>query len=84
MMNAVATCYGLEGPGIESRPALGPTWQILYNGYWVSGQGMATTHSHLVPRLKKEYSYIYSCTLLYIYIYIYTYIHTIVFVCIDI
>ena len=68
----IATCYGLDGPGIESRwgrcfphlsrPALRPTqppiqWVPgLYRGY--SGRGVTlTTHRHLASRLKKEYSY---------------------------
>jgi hypothetical protein len=44
----IATDYGLDGPGIESRwgrdflclsrPALGPP-SLLYNGYWVFPRG---------------------------------------------
>ena len=65
----IATRYGLDGPGIESRwgrdfphpsrPALGPTqppiqWiQFLLPG--VERPGGGVDHSpHLVPRLKKE------------------------------
>ena len=63
----IATRYGLDGPGIESRwgrdfpsrPALEPTqppiqWVLgLFRGQ--SGQGVAlTTHPHLAPRLMKE------------------------------
>ena len=65
----VATRYGLDGPGIESRwgrdflypsrPALGPSQPPIH---WVpglsrvqSGWGVAlTTHPHLAPRLRKE------------------------------
>jgi hypothetical protein len=63
----IATRYGLEGPGIESRwceifrtypdRPRGPP-SLLYNGYRVfpggrGGQGvMLTTHPLLVPRLK--------------------------------
>ena len=69
----VATRYGLEGLGIESRwggeiirirpdRPWGPP-SLLYDGYRVFpggqiGRGVAlTTHPHLVPRLKEEYSY---------------------------
>ena len=65
----IASRYGLDGPGIESRwgrnfphlskPALGPTQppiqrvQGLSQGW--SGQGVAlTTQPHLAPRLRKE------------------------------
>jgi hypothetical protein len=68
----IATRYGLEGPGIESRwerdfphpsrPALGRTQPAIQ---WVPGlyprgrgRGVAlTTHPHLAPRLKKDLSY---------------------------
>ena len=68
----IATRYGLDGQGIESRwgrdiphpsrPALGPTQPPVL---WVPGlslgekrPGMAlTTHPHLAPKLKKEQSY---------------------------
>jgi hypothetical protein len=68
----IATRYGLDGPGIESRweqdflqpsrPALGPTQPPVQ---WVpsrprrkSCRCMAfTTYSILAPKLKKEYSY---------------------------
>jgi hypothetical protein len=68
----IATRYELEGPGIETRwgeifrtypdRLRGPS-SLLYNGYRVfpggkGGRGvMLTTHSLLVPRLKKELSY---------------------------
>jgi hypothetical protein len=64
----IATRYGLEGPGIESRwgeilgnypdRLRGPP-SLLYNGYRVfpgdkGGRGvMLTTHPLLVPRLRK-------------------------------
>jgi len=69
----MATHYGLDGPGFESR------WEgeifrthpdcpwdppnLLYNGYHVSFPGVKQTGRgvyrppHLAPRLKKEYSY---------------------------
>jgi hypothetical protein len=66
-------CCELDGPGIESqwgryflhpaRPALGSTqphiqWALGIFSQGYSGQGVAlTTHPHLTPRLKKEYSY---------------------------
>ena len=66
---SIATRYGLEGPGIESRwgeifrtypdRLRGPP-SLLYNGYWVfpggiGGRGvMLTTHPFLVPRLRKS------------------------------
>jgi hypothetical protein len=47
---SIATHYGLDGPGIESRwgrdfsqpsrPALGPTQPPIYNGYRVSFPGV--------------------------------------------
>jgi len=65
----IATRYGLEGPGIESRGSeifrtyadrlRGPP-SLLYNGYRVflgakGGRGvMLTTHPLLVPRLRKS------------------------------
>jgi hypothetical protein len=66
---SVATCYGLEGPGIESQWdeifRTYPDWlwgppSLLYNGYWVfsggkGGRGvMLTAHPFLVPRLRVE------------------------------
>jgi hypothetical protein len=65
----MATRYGLEGPGIESRWGeilrtypyrLRGSPSLLYNGYWVfpmgkGGRGvMLTTHPLLVPRLRKS------------------------------
>jgi hypothetical protein len=65
----IATRYGLEGPGIESRWGeifrTYPDWlwgppSLLYNGYRVfpggkGGQGvMLTTHPLLVSRLRKS------------------------------
>ena len=66
---SIATRYGLEGPGIESRwgeifrtypdRLRGPP-SLLYNGYRVfpggkGGRGvMLTTHPLLVPRLRKS------------------------------
>jgi hypothetical protein len=65
----IATRYGLEGPGIESRCGeifhtyperlWGPP-SLLYNGCWVfpggkGGRGvMLTTHPLLVPGLRKS------------------------------
>jgi hypothetical protein len=67
----IATRYGLEGPGIESRCGVifhtypyrlrGPP-SLLYNGYRVfpggkGGRGvMLTTHPLLVPRLRKSWA----------------------------
>ena len=66
----IATRYGLDGPGIESRwrarfttSVQNRTWgppSLLYNGYrvsfpWVKRPGRGVDHPHrLVPRLKKE------------------------------
>ena len=68
----IATRYGLDGPGIESRwgrdfphpsrPALGPTQPPIQ---WISGSfprvkwpGRGVDHPpQLAPRLKKEYKY---------------------------
>jgi len=63
----IATRYVLDGPGIEfrwvwdfphqPRPLWGPP-SLLYDWYRVSFPGAGawsyTTHSHLVPRLKKK------------------------------
>ena len=70
LLACIATRYGLDGPGIESRwgaifSAPGPDrpWgppSLLYNGYRVSFLGVkrpgrGVDHpSHLAPRLKKE------------------------------
>jgi hypothetical protein len=67
----IATCYGLECPGIESRwgeifrtypdRLWGPP-SLLYKGYWVfpggkGGRGvMLTTHPRLVLRLRKSWA----------------------------
>jgi hypothetical protein len=66
---SIATRYGLEGPGIESRwgeifrtypdRLRGPP-RLLYNGYRVFPGGiggrdvMLTTHPLVVPRLRKS------------------------------
>jgi len=65
----VAIHCGLDGPGIKSRcgrdfphpskPALGPTQPPTQwvEGLFPGGQGLALiTHSHPVPRVKKEQS----------------------------
>jgi hypothetical protein len=63
----IATCYGLDGPAIESRwrhpdRPWGPP-NLLHNGCRVSFLGVkrpgrSVNHPpHLVPRLKKEYNY---------------------------
>jgi hypothetical protein len=61
----LATRYGLDGPGIESRwrrdlrTRPDRPWghnHLLYNGYRVL-PGVLTNHPHIAPRLKKEYSY---------------------------
>jgi hypothetical protein len=70
-VEGIATHYGLEGPGIESRwgeifrtcpdQLRGPP-SLLYNGYWLfpwgkGGRGvMLTTHPLLVPRLRKSWT----------------------------
>jgi hypothetical protein len=56
---SIAICYGLDGPGIESR--WGPT-QLPIHEYQVfpgvKRPGRGVDHPpHLAPRLKKEYSY---------------------------
>ena len=66
----IATCYGLDGPMIESRkgryfphpssPDQGPNQTPIQWGHTrgLSGRGVVlTNHLHLVPRLKKKYSY---------------------------
>jgi hypothetical protein len=68
-VDGIATRYGLEGPGIESRwseisrtypDRLRSPLSLLYNGYRVfpggkSGRGvMLTTHPLLVSRLRKS------------------------------
>jgi len=62
----IATAYGLDGPGIESRCGLDFLWglpSILYNGCQVfpwgkCGRGVTLTpHPLLVSRSKIEYSY---------------------------
>jgi hypothetical protein len=65
----IATCYGLDGPGIESRwwrdfpqpssPALGPTQPPIPGSFpGVKRPGRGVDHPpHLTPRLKEEYSY---------------------------
>ena len=64
----IATCYGLDGTGIESRwgrdfprpskLSLGPTQPIKCALGLSRGEGCRvvalTTHPHVVPRLKKE------------------------------
>jgi hypothetical protein len=65
-----ANCYGLDGPGIESRweggfsdpsrPVLGPTQPPTQYApdHSYSGRNVAwTTHPYVAPSLKKEYSY---------------------------
>ena len=66
----IATCYGLDGPGIESwcgrdlphpsRLAVGstqPPIQWVPSLSWGKAAGATlATHSHLAPRLKKEQS----------------------------
>jgi hypothetical protein len=70
-VDGIATRYGLEGPGIESRwgeifrtyphRLRGPP-NLLYNGYRVfpggkGGRGvMLTTHPLIVPRLRKRWA----------------------------
>ena len=67
----IATCYGLDGPGIESRwgrdfshlsrPALGPTQSCTTGSGSFPGVNRprcGVDHPpHLAPRLKEEYSY---------------------------
>jgi len=69
----MATRYGLDGPVIESRwgrdfphlsrPSLGPTqppiqWlPVLFPRVKRPGRGVNHLHTHLKPRLKKEYRY---------------------------
>jgi hypothetical protein len=71
-VGAIATCYGLKGPGIESRwgrdfphsslPALGPPPPASYTfctGSLSGGKrpGCVVDHlPHLAPRLKNQYS----------------------------
>jgi hypothetical protein len=65
----IATCYGLNGQGIESRwgrdfrsvqsgPEAHPASFAMRTGSLFRGQNgrsvALTTHSHLAPRLKKE------------------------------
>ena len=56
----IATGYGLEGPGIESRwgakfySQVQPDPGAHPDGYWVSFRDVAlTTYNFVVPRLKK-------------------------------
>jgi len=68
----IATLYGLEGPGIESRwgarfsapvqtgPGAYPAFYIMGTGSFLGEKrpGRGVDHPpHLAPRLKKEYSY---------------------------
>ena len=68
---SIATRYGLEGPGIESRwgeifrtypDRLWGLPSLLYDGYRVFPEGkggrgvMLTTHPLLVPRLRKSWA----------------------------
>ena len=94
----IAAGYGLNGTGIESRwgrfflnpslPGLGPTQcpiqQVpsLSSG-WSDRSVALTTHTHLAPRIKKEYSYTFTpfmgflCLFYgesYLYFTLYTYI----------
>ena len=74
----IATRYGLGGPGNESRQGeifrtrVDRTWippSLLYNRYRAFPRGKLargvalTTHPHLAPMLKKEYSYTSTPTL---------------------
>ena len=67
LVASIATRYGLDGTGIESRrgrrlphpsrPALGPTQPPIkwVPGVFVGGKAAGAWHSpHLKPRLKKE------------------------------
>ena len=59
----IATRYGLDGPGIESRyergfphpsrPAVGTWYRVSFPGVKRPGRGVDHP-SHVVPRLKKE------------------------------
>jgi hypothetical protein len=79
----IVTCYGLDGPGIESRvsapvqtdPGAHPASCTMGPGSFPSGRGVELTPSSAeVKERVRLYLYSPSMPVLYIYIYIYIYI----------